>query len=53
MFDCINALIILNGETNYVTYTGKLNALIKHYNEVYAEHIGRYEANKEKGKSEE
>jgi hypothetical protein len=48
MFDCINALIIMKGETNYVTYIGKLNALIKHYNEVYAEHIGRYEANKKK-----
>jgi hypothetical protein len=48
MFDCINASIIMKGETNYVTYVGKLNALIKHYNEVYAEHIGRYEAEKKK-----
>jgi hypothetical protein len=49
MFDCINALIIIKGETNYTLYVPKLNAIIKHYNEVYAEHIGRYEANKKKG----
>ncbi|MDR1115372.1 MAG: DUF6261 family protein [Tannerella sp.] len=48
MFDCINALIIMKGEANYTAYVPKLNAIIKHYNEVYAEHIGRYEANKKK-----
>ncbi|MDR1169464.1 MAG: hypothetical protein LBK97_01350, partial [Prevotellaceae bacterium] len=53
MFDCVNALIIIKGETNYTIYVPKLNALIKHYNDVYAEHIGRYEANKAKGEETE
>ncbi|MDR2680692.1 MAG: DUF6261 family protein [Tannerella sp.] len=51
MFDCINALIVMNGETAYTAYVNSLNATIKHYNDVYAEHIGRYEANK-KGEEE-
>jgi hypothetical protein len=49
MFDCINALIVLNGEAPYTAYVNGLNAVIKHYNDVYAVHIGRYEANKDKG----
>jgi hypothetical protein len=46
MFDCINALIVMKGEAAYTVYVTRLNALIKHYNDVYAEHLGRYEANK-------
>jgi hypothetical protein len=49
MFDCVNALIVMNGEEAYTAYVNSLNAIIKHYNEVYAVHIGRYEANKDKG----
>jgi hypothetical protein len=48
MFHCIEALIVMNGETAYAGYVTKLNAIIKHYNNVYAIHLGRYEANKDK-----
>jgi hypothetical protein len=48
MFHCIEALIVMNGETAYTTYVNALNAVIKHYNDVYAIHLGRYEANKDK-----
>ncbi|MDR2140143.1 MAG: DUF6261 family protein [Tannerella sp.] len=52
MFHCIEALIIMNGETAYTTYVNALNAVIKHYNDVYAIHLGRYEANKDKQNTE-
>jgi hypothetical protein len=48
MFHCIDALIVMNGETPYTPYVTALNAIIKHYNDVYAIHLGRYEANKDK-----
>jgi hypothetical protein len=52
MFNCVNALIVMNGETNYVTYVNALNAIIKHYNDVNAARLGRYEANQNKNVSE-
>jgi hypothetical protein len=48
MFNCINALIIMNGETAYTDYVNALNAIIKHYNDVNATRLGHYEANKNK-----
>jgi hypothetical protein len=51
MFHCIEALIIMNGETAYTSYINSLNGIIKHYNDVYAIHLGRYEANKDKENS--
>jgi hypothetical protein len=48
MFDCINALIVMKGDAAYSAYVNGLNAVIKHYNDVYAGHIGRVEANKDK-----
>jgi hypothetical protein len=52
MFHCIDSLIIMNGETAYTAYVNALNVIIKHYNDVYAVHLGRYEANKNKNKQE-
>jgi hypothetical protein len=53
MFRCIETLAILNGEAPYTSYINSLNATIKHFNDVYATHLGRHEANKnEKGENE-
>lgn len=52
MFHCINALVIMNGEMFYTSYINKLNGIIKHYNDVYAIHLGRYETNRDKENKE-
>jgi hypothetical protein len=46
LFRCIDSLIVLQGEATRAPYVNALNAIIKHYNDVYAIHIGHYEANK-------
>jgi hypothetical protein len=48
MFHCIEALTALNGEASYTSYINSLNATIKHFNDVYAIRLGRYEVNKDK-----
>jgi hypothetical protein len=46
IFSCIDALVLLKGETDdYKAYVNALNAIIKHYNDVYAIHLGRYKSN--------
>jgi hypothetical protein len=52
MFNCIDSLIVMNGEPAYYSYVNALNAIIKHYNDVYAVHLGRYEANKNKNETD-
>jgi hypothetical protein len=42
----INALIILEGETNYTAFVTEINTLIKHYNDLVAQHQGRLQAGK-------
>ncbi|MDR0604351.1 MAG: DUF6261 family protein [Bacteroidales bacterium] len=53
----INANVVVaeeNGEEPiYDPFVNELNVLIKHYNDLYAQHIGRLEAKKEKEKEEE
>jgi hypothetical protein len=43
----INALIIMEGETAYAPFVTELNALIKHYNNLLAQHLGRNKAKRE------
>lgn len=40
LFKCVNALILIDGEEAYVHYVPALNALIRHYNDVAARHLG-------------
>jgi hypothetical protein len=42
----INALMIMEGETEYATFVTELNTLIKHYNDLIAQHQGRLQAEK-------
>jgi hypothetical protein len=37
----INGLLILDGDTAYAPFVAELNALIKHYNDLIAQHRGR------------
>jgi hypothetical protein len=43
----INALIVMDGETAYTSFVAELNALIKHYNDLLAQHLGRNKAKKQ------
>jgi hypothetical protein len=43
----INALIIMEGEAAYAPFVTELNTLIKHYNDLLAQHIGRNSAKKQ------
>jgi hypothetical protein len=52
MFQCIEALVILKGEADYASYVTNLNAIIKHYNDVFAVRLGRQEASKSKENKE-
>jgi hypothetical protein len=45
-FSCIDALAIMDGNDEIADYIAGLNAIIKHYNDVYAQHHGRIEAAK-------
>jgi hypothetical protein len=47
----INALIVMEGETAYAPFVTELNELIKHYNDLIAQHRGRNKA-KSQSKSE-
>jgi hypothetical protein len=47
----INALIIMEGEEAYATFVIELNTLIKHYNNLLAQHLGRVHAEKEREKA--
>jgi hypothetical protein len=42
----INALIVMEGETEYAPFVTELNELIKHYNDLLAQHEGRNKAKK-------
>jgi hypothetical protein len=44
----INALIIMEGEEKYAPFVSELNTLIKHYNDLAMQHLGRVRAKKEK-----
>ena len=37
----INALIVMDGETEYAPFVTELNELIKHYSDLTAQHRGR------------
>jgi hypothetical protein len=43
----INALIIMKGETAYAPFVTELNTLIKHYNDLLAQHLRRNSAKKQ------
>jgi hypothetical protein len=49
----INALIILDGEANYASFVAELNTLVKHYNDLIAQHQGRVKSYELKTKNEE
>jgi hypothetical protein len=40
LFNCVNALIIMDGEEAYIHYVPAVNAIIRHYNDVCAKHRG-------------
>jgi hypothetical protein len=40
----VNAFIIMEGEENYAAFVSELNTLIKHYNNLIAQHHGRLQA---------
>jgi hypothetical protein len=42
----INALIIMEGEMTYAPFVNELNTLIKHYNDLLAQHRGRIKTKK-------
>jgi hypothetical protein len=48
----INALIIMEGEEAYSPFVIELNTLIKHYNDLLMQHLGRVHAKKEREKKE-
>jgi hypothetical protein len=48
----INANIINDGEAPYAPFLSELNTLIKHYNDLIAQHRGHLKAAKEKAKKE-
>jgi hypothetical protein len=48
----LNADIIRYGESDYATFIAEWNTLIKHYNDLLAQHKGRNKAKKEKAKKE-
>jgi hypothetical protein len=52
MITIISALILMDSEREYVTFLTELNALIKHYNDLLAQHLGRIHARKEKEEEE-
>jgi hypothetical protein len=49
----INALMIVEKTSTYDSFVTELNTLIKHYNNLYAQHIGRLQANKKRKEEEE
>jgi hypothetical protein len=48
----IDALIVMEGESTYSPFVTELNTLIKHYNDLLMQHLGRVHAKKEKEKKE-
>jgi hypothetical protein len=48
----LNAEIIHHGENAYSTFISEWNILIKHYNDILAQHKGRNKAKKERAKKE-
>jgi hypothetical protein len=44
----INGLLILDDESSYEPFVAELNTLIKHYNDLIAQHQGRLEASRVK-----
>jgi hypothetical protein len=49
----VNGLLIIDGETDYVNFVTELNTLIKHYNDIIAQHRGRIKSEKLRTESEE
>jgi hypothetical protein len=49
----IEADMIRNPEINYDEFITEWNTLVKHYNDIWAQHLGRIKAKKEKKKQEE
>jgi hypothetical protein len=43
----VNGLIVLEGEDSYAQFVAEINTLIKHYNDLLAQHLGRLHANDE------
>jgi hypothetical protein len=43
----INALIVMEGEAAYAPFVTELNGLIKHYNDLLAQHLGRNRAKRQ------
>jgi hypothetical protein len=46
----INGLIVMEGETEYLSFANELNNLVKHYNDLLSQHLGRVHAEKEREK---
>jgi hypothetical protein len=44
----LNGLLVIEGEANYAPFVAELNTLIKHYNDLIAQHQGRLEASRVK-----
>jgi hypothetical protein len=47
----VNALMIMEGEEAYTNFVIELNTLVKHYNNLLAQHLGRVHAEKEREKA--
>jgi hypothetical protein len=48
----INALVVMEGESAYAPFITELNTLIKHYNDLIAQHHGRVKSEKLRTKSQ-
>jgi hypothetical protein len=48
----VNAMVVMEGEYVYAPFITELNALIKHYNDLIAQHIGRNSAKKQNATNE-
>jgi hypothetical protein len=50
MITIVSALMLMEGDSEYTGFVSELNALIKHYNDILAQHLGRLHASKEREK---
>jgi hypothetical protein len=47
----VNGILILEGDDNYAQFVAEINTLIKHYNDLLAQHLGRINKSEENGES--
>jgi hypothetical protein len=53
MVAAVDGLLIIDGETDYADFVTELNTLIKHYNDIIAQHRGRVKSEELKVKNQE